>query len=217
MQFDLDHLETPIVYKLLAGCVFPRPIAWITTQAANGDINAAPYSFFNAMGSAPPTLAVGLLADAERGFKDTARNILDTGEFVVNLVSEKLAERMNITAINAPSGTNELDLAGLTTTASSHITPPRITQSPVSFECKSLSAVVTGPTQTIVIGEILAIHIDDEFVLDAERGHLRTEDIGFIGRTYASGYVRTTDRFDLIRPSWQGEEQAAELVNKIEQ
>lgn len=203
MQFDLDQLETPIVYKLMSACVFPRPIAWVTTQNAEGSVNAAPYSFFNAMGSAPPTLAVGLQADSERGFKDTAKNILENGEFVVNLVSEKLAEAMNVTAVDAPNGIDELQLARLGTTPSSHVAPPRIASAPVAFECVSLTALVTGPCQTIAIGRIKAIHVDEAYVKDAERGHLSTLDIGLVGRTFASGYVRTTDRFDLDRPDWQ--------------
>ena len=97
------------------------------------------------MGSAPPTVAIGLLADPERGFKDTAKNILDTGEFVVNLVPERLVQAMNLTSIDAPRGVDELALAGLRTTPSTHVSPPRISDSPVSFECVSLSSVVTGP------------------------------------------------------------------------
>ena len=94
MRFDLDKLAEPIAYKLLAATVVPRPIAWVVTQSTDGQVNAAPYSFFNVMGSAPPTVALGLLADAERGFKDTATNIMATGEFVVHLVPEGLVEKM---------------------------------------------------------------------------------------------------------------------------
>ncbi len=113
MRFDLEGLDPGFAYKLLAATVVPRPIAWITTQDAQGRVNAAPYSFFNVMGSAPPIVAIGLLADPKRGFKDTARNIMETGEFVVNLVPERLVEAMNVTAVDAPTGTDELRLAGL--------------------------------------------------------------------------------------------------------
>jgi flavin reductase (DIM6/NTAB) family NADH-FMN oxidoreductase RutF len=133
MRFDLDQVETAIAYKLLAATVMPRPIAWVVTQGANG-INAAPYSFFNVMGSAPPTIAIGLLADPERRFKDTAQNNLDTGEFVINLVPERMVKAMNVTAVNAPRGTDELSIAGLAVTPSVHIAPPSITDSPVIFE-----------------------------------------------------------------------------------
>lgn len=201
MRFDLDQLDTSIAYKLLAATIMPRPIAWVVTQGAEG-VNAAPYSFFNAMGAAPPTVAIGLLADPERGFKDTARNILDTGEFVVNLVPERLVEAMNVTAVNAPGGHNELDLAGLQTAPSQHIAPPRIAESPVAFECRSLSNVVTGPQQTIVIGQVLAVHVADDCILDAEKGHIDTPKLDLVARSYGSDYVRSQDRFSLDRPFW---------------
>lgn len=201
MRFDLDQVETAIAYKLLAATVMPRPIAWVVTKGASG-INAAPYSFFNVMGAAPPTVAIGLLADPERGFKDTAQNILDTGEFVVNLVPERLVEAMNTTAVNAPRGTDELALAGLGVTPSVHIAPPRITDSPVAFECQSLSSVVTGPQQTVVIGRVLAVHIDDNFVLDADKAYIDTPKLDLVARSYGSDYVRSRDTFQLDRPFW---------------
>src|SRR5438105_15057270 len=113
MIFDMETLEAQNRYKILTATVTPRPIAWVTTLSARGVINAAPFSFFNVMGHEPPTVAIGLLAGSER-FKDTAANILDTGEFVVNLVAESNAEAMNITCIDAPPEIDELTLAGLT-------------------------------------------------------------------------------------------------------
>lgn len=204
MKFDPETLETSVVYKLLVASVTPRPIAWVTTQDSGGRVNAAPYSFFNAMGSNPPTVAIGLLADPGKGFKDSARNILDTGEFVVNLVPDRLREEMNLTAVGAPHGLNELDLAGLDSAPSQVVTPPRIAQSPVALECVTLSAVVTGPHQTIVIGRVVQIHIDDTYVLNAERGHVDAVGLDLIGRSYGSQYIRTRDRFDMVRPTWEG-------------
>ncbi|MGY6537173.1 MAG: flavin reductase family protein [Pararhodobacter sp.] len=201
MRFDLDPETPQISYKLLASTVTPRPIAWITTLSAQGVVNAAPYSFFNAMGHTPPTVAVGLLADPERGFKDTARNIMENGEFVVNLVPEALAEAMNITCIDAPSDVSEMTLAGLQGAPSRHVQPPRIAGAPVSLECVSLSSVVTGPHQTIVIGRVLAVHIADEYVLDAERAHVDTPKLALVGRMHGAGwYTRTQDMFQLSRP-----------------
>lgn len=203
MRFDFDTLGPGIGYKLMTATITPRPIAWVSTLGKSGVVNVAPYSFFNAMGHTPPTIALGLLADPVRGFKDTARNILDTGEFVVNLVPEALAEKMNLTCIDAPSEVSELDLAGLHPEPSTHIRAPRIAEAPVSFECASLSAVVTGPHQTVVIGRILAVHIDDIYVQDAARGHIDTPAIGLIGRMHGSGwYARTGDMFQLDRPVW---------------
>jgi len=202
MRWDLDKVAEPVAYKLLAATVMPRPIAWVVTQSPEGGLNAAPYSFFNVMGSAPPTIALGLMADAKRGFKDTAANILATGEFVINLVPEALVQQMNITAVDAPTGVSELDLAGLATTASVHIRPPRIVASPVAFECAMLSSIVTGPHQTIVIGRVLAVHIDDGFILNPERAHIDTPALNLVARSYGSTYVRSSDTFELDRPKW---------------
>ena len=201
MRWDLDQVDSSIAYKLLAATIMPRPIAWVVTRGEEG-VNAAPYSFFNAMGSNPPTVAIGMLADPERGFKDTARNILDNGEFVVNLVPERLVERMNITAVNAPAEVEELILAGLQTAPSTHITPPRIADSPVSFECRSLSNVVTGPQQTVVIGRVLAVHVKDDCVLDPDKAYIDTPKLDLVARSYGSDYVRSRDTFQLDRPFW---------------
>ncbi len=202
MRWQLDQVPEAIAYKLLAATVIPRPIAWVVTKDGQGRINAAPYSFFNVMGSAPPTIVLGLMADPKRGFKDTARNILDTGEFVVNLVPESLVTAMNITSIDAPTGLNELEMAGLATEPSLHIRPPRIAASPVAFECTALSSVVTGPNQTVVIGRVISVYIDDKYVKNAERAHIATPDLGLVSRSYGSTYIRSQDSFELDRPKW---------------
>jgi len=202
MLFDMDKLEAQNRYKILASTVTPRPIAWVTTLSEQGIVNAAPYSFFNALGHEPPTLALGLLAGKGR-FKDTASNILATGEFVVNLVSEGNAEAMNVTCIDAPPEIDELALAGLTPAASHAVRPPRIAESPVSFECRVLTSLVTGPRQTIVIGRIVCAHVDDAFVEDKERCYIDTRGLRLIGRMHGSGwYTRSSDLFQMDRPIW---------------
>ncbi|MFK7837128.1 MAG: flavin reductase family protein [Sulfitobacter sp.] len=201
MRFDLSPDTPELSYKLLASTVTPRPIAWVTTRGKTGVVNAAPYSFFNAMGHTPPTVAIGILADPEKGWKDTARNILHTGEFAVNLVPETLAAEMNLTCTNAPSEVSEMEIAGLQSAASTHITPPRIAGAPVSFECKTHTVVTTSPEQAIVIGQVLAIHVADVYVIDAERCHIDTPAIGLIGRMHGAGwYTRTGDTFQMDRP-----------------
>ena len=202
MRFDLEQIDPAVVYKLLVATVVPRPIAWVTTINRQGLVNAAPYSFFNVMGPAPPTLVLGLMADAQRGFKDTARNIMESGEFVVNLVPHALVQAMNITAVDAPADISELELAGLEQAACTHVRPPRIAISPVSFECLNHAAIVTGPHQTIVVGRIVAIHVADGYVRDAQRGHIDTPGLDLVARTFGAGYVRTRDTFDLVRPTW---------------
>lgn len=203
MQYDLAKVPEAIAYKLLAATCIPRPIAWVVTEGKAGR-NAAPYSFFNVMGSAPPTIALGLMAAPDRGFKDTARNILETGQFVVNLVPERLATAMNLTSADAPLGVDELALAGLETLPSVHVAPPRIAASPVAYECVALSSVVTGPCQTVVIGRVLAVHVEDRYLKDAGRAHIDTKALDLIARSYGSDYVRTQDTFQLERPTWAG-------------
>lgn len=212
MRFDLDRVETAVAYKLLAATVIPRPIAWVVTKAKDGAVNAAPYSFFNVMGSAPPTIALGLMADPVKGFKDTAQNILETGEFVVNLVPERLVRQMNLTSADAPRGVDELAFASVNTTASSHVAPPRISESPVAFECVSLSSVVTGPCQSVVIGRVLSIHIADRYVLNRDRGHVDTDALDLVARSFGSGYLRTHEGFQLDRPTWAGLSAEAEAA-----
>lgn len=202
MRYDLDRVAEPIAYKLLAATTIPRPIAWVVTKARGGGLNAAPYSFFNVMGSAPPTIALGIMGDPKRGFKDTAQNILDTGEFVVNLVPERLVQKMNLTSADAPREVDELAFAGLETAPSTHVAPPRIAESPVSYECRALSSVVTGPNQVVVIGRVLAVHIEDRYLLNPERAHIDTNALELVARSFGSDYVRTRDTFSLARPTW---------------
>lgn len=202
MLFDMEVLSAKDRYKILTATIVPRPIAWITTLSRAGIVNAAPFSFFNMMGNDPPTVAIGIMPQNGR-LKDTAANILETGEFVINLVAEANAEAMNETCIDAPPEIDELALAGLTPLRSHSVTPPRIGEAPVALECKVLTSLVTGPLQTIVIGRVLNAHIDDRFVIDAERGYIDTPGLKLIARLHASGgYLRSTDLFQMERPSW---------------
>lgn len=204
MQFDMEQLSADKRYKLLTATVTPRPIAWVTSQSADGVVNAAPFSFFNVMGHEPPTVTLGLLRKADGGYKDTTANIMATGEFVINLVSEAMAESMNETCTNAPPEVDELQLAGLSAVPSLAVAPPRIAGCPVSFECRSLSSIVTGPCQVIVVATVLRAHIEDEFLLDAERCHIDTPALKLVSRMHGSGwYARSTDLFQLNRPTYQ--------------
>lgn len=206
MQFDMRALPLLSRYKIINSTVTPRPIAWITTQSAEGVVNAAPYSFFNAVGDDPPLLVHGLLKDPRSGeMKDTATNIVGTGEYVCNLVCEADAEKMNQCSAPAPREISEAEYAGLELAPSVTIKPPRIATSPVSFECRKHSAIDIG-RQTIILGEILYVHIKDEFILDAEKIYLDTPAMKLIARTHGSGwYARTSDQFKLERPAYDPE------------
>lgn len=204
MEFDFATLPRAGRYKLMASCIAPRPIAWITSLSGDGLVNAAPYSFFNMLGDDPPTIVVGMMAHGDARLKDTAANIRTSGEFVVNIVSEDHAAAMNATCINAPPEVSEVDLAGLTLAPSSIVAPPRIATVPASFECRALHIIETGRNQLAVIGEVVFAHVADIFVEDSERLHIDTPAMGLVGRLHGAGwYARTTDRFQLARPTWQ--------------
>jgi flavin reductase (DIM6/NTAB) family NADH-FMN oxidoreductase RutF len=200
MLFDLTQLPPPDQYKLLAATIVPRPIAWVVSQDAQGQINAAPFSFFNAFGAGPPIICIGIGAREPGHPKDTAANIRATGEFVVNLVGHANAEAMNVTAVDFGAGVNELAKAGLTTAASVKIKPPRIVQSPVAMECRRHSIVEFGADRGLLIGEVVAIHVRDDAVLDAKRCHIDTPKLDLVGRMHGAGwYARTTELFNMPR------------------
>jgi flavin reductase (DIM6/NTAB) family NADH-FMN oxidoreductase RutF len=200
MLFDLAALDAQNAYKLLVSTVVPRPIAWITTQDIDGSVNAAPFSFFNAVSGNPPVVAIGIGGRAPGDAKDTGGNIRRTGEFVVNLVSDALAEKMNITAIDFEKSVNELAEAGLTTAPSAKVRPPRIAESPVALECERLVIIDVGTDRSVVLGRVLAIHIADDCVLDPARCYVDTHRLDLIGRMHGGGwYARTRDSFDLPR------------------
>ena len=203
MQFDMPSLSFMSRYKIMNSTVTPRPIAWVTTLSADGVPNCGPHSFFNAMGSEPPLIVLGLMKTPKAlGDKDTATNIRATGEFTIGLVAEADAERMNLTATDAPPEVDELALAGIETLPSTRVKPPIIASCPVSFECRR-DAVLDYAGQTIIVGEVLVTHIRDEFVLDAERMHLDTPAMKLIARTHGAGwYARSTDQFQMLRPAY---------------
>ena len=200
MELDLNGDQARYAYRILAGLVTPRPIAWVTTIDEEGRINAAPFSFFNVFGTRPPILGFAP-GDKEPGIpKDTARNIRRTGEFVVNIVDEACAEAMNQTSTELDHGVSEIELAGLHTTPSTSVAPPRISESPVALECREWSTLEVGQNR-LVIGLIDRVHTR-EGILDPETLLVNTEIYSPIGRMEVpSGYCRTEDRFQMERPS----------------
>jgi flavin reductase (DIM6/NTAB) family NADH-FMN oxidoreductase RutF len=203
MHFDIDEMAPADRYELLLGTVVPRPIALVTTISSAGAINAAPYSLFNVMGHDPAVAMFSVLAHPGGRLKDTADNILATKEFVVNLVSEFVAEAMNITCIDAPPGTNELELAKLKTAPSVKVKPPRVSASPVAFECRFLTSISFGPNQAIIAGEIVHAYVEDQFVSDPVRGLIDTPELKLIGGMHgAKWYAKLSDRFEMERPTW---------------
>ena len=200
MEFDFAALSATDRYKLLVSTVVPRPIAWVVTLDGRGRPNAAPFSFFNAVSQDPPILAIGIGGRRPGDIKDTGNNIRETGEFVVNLVAAVNAEAMNVTAIEFGPEVNELAEAGLTPVPSVKVRPPRIAESPVAMECTLHSMIEFGPDRALVIGQVQAMHVRDDAVLNPERCHIDTPKLDLIGRMHGGGwYARTTERFDMPR------------------
>ena len=188
-------------YKLLIGGIVPRPIAFVSTVSPEGGRNLAPFSFFTVASVHPPVLCfTPLLRGAGGGAKDTLHNVEATGEFVVNIVSEELAEDMNATSGDYQSDVDEFAVSQLTPVASETVKPARVGESHVHFECKLLQVIRFG-TQPLsgglVLGEVLRMHVD-EAVLTA--GRIDPDKLRAIGRMGGPTYTRTLDRFDLQRP-----------------
>ena len=202
MQFDLQGADAPHAYRLLASVIVPRPIALVTTLSPKGQVNAAPFSFFNMMGSSPPVVALGIGDRGPGAPKDSRANIERTGEFVINLVHESLADAMNVCGIDFPADVGELEAAKLTPASSAKVQVPRVEESLVQMECRLASIVEVGDNQ-IVLGEVVFLHVRDEYI-DADSLRVRTEALGLIGRMHGGGwYARTTDLFDLPRKTYE--------------
>ena len=205
---QLAHRE---FYNILISAVGPRPIAWVSSLSASGQPNLAPFSFFNAVCANPPLLAfapamrssknLGAAAGEPAGTpKDTLRNIRETGEFVINVVTFELAETMNLTSGDYDASINEFELAKLASAPSRVVRPQRVAESPVSFECKLRQILDFNPAPdggSLVIGEIVSIHVDDRHL---KQGRLDRNSLDLIGRMGGMQYTRTTQRFEMVRP-----------------
>ena len=189
------------VYKLMIGVIVPRPIAFVSSISSAGVLNLAPFSFFTGISANPPVICFSPMIRGSDGMKkDTLRNIEETKEFVVNVVSEDFAGKMNICSAEFPPEVDEFQVSGLTPVASDLVKPPRVAESHVNMECRLLEIVHVSAKPlggSIVLGAVLRFHVDnalfDDFKIDPDK--LRP-----IGRMGGPSYTRTTDRFDLIRP-----------------
>lgn len=190
------------VYKLMVGAIVPRPIAFVSSLSATGIRNLAPFSFFTGISANPPVICFSPMVRASDGnAKDTLRNIKETREFVVNVVSEPFAVQMNVCSAEFPPDVDEFERSRLTPIASHLVKPPRVQESMVNMECRLVQVVEisTKPLGgSLVIGEVLCFHVSDEifdgYKIDPDR--LRA-----IGRMAGPTYARTTDRFDMDRPA----------------
>lgn len=204
MEIDPALLSQPDRYKLLIGGIVPRPIALVSTLSPEGRPNLAPFSFFNGVGSDPMMLLFCPANKPDGSEKDTLRNCKPTaegglGEFVVNIVSEAIERRMAAAAEPLPYGESEFDLAGLTPAPGRRVRPPRVAESPLSFECRTVQVVRTNPGRAaggnVVLGEVVHIHAAEGLV--NERFHVDAAKLEAIGRMGGLAYCRTRERFEM--------------------
>ena len=203
MIIEPAQQEPRDIYRLMTGLIVPRPIAFVSTLSADGIRNLAPFSFFTAISANPPVVCFApMIRSRDAGLKDTLVNIEATGEFVVNIVSEEIAERMNSASADFPPEVDEFIESGLTPAPSDVVSPPRVAESPASMECTLVQIVHVSRKPlggSLVLGEVVRFHVRDDlvrrFVVDPSK--LRA-----IGRMEGSIYTRTTDRFELVRPVW---------------
>ena len=196
MNYDLEHGPHGQAYKLLVGLVAPRPIALITSLDEKGLLNAAPFSAYNYLCTDPPIVGVGVTNRTGQQFvpKDTARNIRRTGEFVVNVVTEDIAGKMNICATDFPPEMSEVELAGFTTTVSQVVKPPRLAEAHAALECREYTTMEIGRSR-IILGRVVAVYVEDRYV-DPSGPYILADELHSIGRMNGLGnYVRTRDAF----------------------
>ena len=200
MDLNPQDLSPEIRYKLLTGCIVPRPIAVVSTISTNGIANLAPFSYFNIVGHLPMALSFSVAGrKPDQLPKDSLRNVRSpedggTGEFVVNIVVESYVQAMAQSAATLPYEVSEFELTQLTPLPSRVIRPPRIAESPISFECRTIGIVPVG-ISNLVIGEVVHITIQDELI--DERFRIDSDKLQAIGRMAGSLYCRTQERFEI--------------------
>ena len=193
-------------YSTLNAIVVPRPIGWISTLSEEGVPNLAPYSFFNAVAYNPPQVMFAATSShSSGGLKDAVLDAQTTGEFVVNLATWDLRERMNASSVPAPRDVDEFEYAGLTKADSRLVRCPRVAESPVHLECRyirSVEMLTTDPDSpnTVVFGEVIGVHIDDRVLMDGRIDSLKLRPIGRLGYL---DFVEVDSRFSMPRPTWE--------------
>ncbi|MET0759418.1 MAG: flavin reductase family protein [Flavobacterium sp.] len=200
MQFDPQEIDQKSIYKLLTGAVIPRPIGWISSISEDGILNLAPFSFFNAVGDDPPHVMFSTVRTNDSN-KDTLNNVLATKQFVVNMVTEELVEKMNITSQPIPSDESEFDLAGLTPIASIKVKPPRVKESPITMECELVHHYTLENHKfggaTIIIGKVVMLHVDESVLLEDFKINLETYKP--VARLAGSNYSKLGEIFSIKR------------------
>jgi flavin reductase (DIM6/NTAB) family NADH-FMN oxidoreductase RutF len=187
------------VYALMISAIVPRPIALVSTTDGRGGRNLAPFSYFMGVASAPPVLAISTVSRRDGQKKDTLRNIEATREFVVNVVSEPMAEAMNLSSADFPYGHDEFEAAGLTPLPGERVGAPRVSESPVQMECR-LERIVEVGTQpaSLILGEVLLFHVREDVLTD---GLIDVNKLKPVARLGGSDYAHVRDVFSMARPT----------------
>jgi flavin reductase (DIM6/NTAB) family NADH-FMN oxidoreductase RutF len=196
---DASSLDERDAYRLLISVIVPRPIAWVTSVSAAGLVNLAPFSFFNGISASPPLVSIAIgRRGRERTKKDTLRNVEATREFVVNVVTEDLAEAMNLTSGEYPPEVSEVELARLAVVPSDLVKPPRVAAAPIHLECRLVEIHEIGAAPaSLVIGEVLRFHVRDDVTTN---GTVDPAKLKAVGRLGGDAYCRVRDLFEMKRP-----------------
>lgn len=201
IDLRLSELSQQERYKVLSSIVIPRPIALVTALMENGQVNAAPHSFFNAFSDDPPIIALGVALRPDKTLKDTARLALHNREFVVNLVDEAYATRMSDAAIDFPPDVSEVEALGLETLPSTDIKTPRLKDAPFSYECKHMVTLHFSAERAFIVGEVLRVHARDG-LMDPKTLRIDLEAYRPVGRLFGDLYAHQLDTFELKRPPY---------------
>ena len=200
MDFDFDTLARPLRYKLLTSLVVPRPIALVTSVGEAGIVNAAPFSFFNVLADEPPIVILSIEDRTGGPMKDTARNIIERKEFVVNLVDEAIAVQMHGCSNDMPPEVSELEAVGLSGVPSVAVSAPRILEAPAALEC-TLHSDISIDRRRILIGRVRHLHVRDGLV-DPQTLRIDMSVYQPVGRLFANHYCHTGDRFTLQKNAY---------------
>lgn len=202
MELQVSELARQEKYKLLIGCIVPRPIAWVTSLGENGIVNAAPFSYFNVASIEPMMVSVAVMRKPGSVPKDTARNIAANGQFVVNMVDVHNVDVVNQTSSDYPADVSEVEALGLQTSPSTMIEVPRLTASRIHFECKLHQIVELGSpvTSDLIIGEVVHVQVADELY---EAGRIDAAAFSPVSRLAGHTYATLGEMFDRPRPEYK--------------
>jgi flavin reductase (DIM6/NTAB) family NADH-FMN oxidoreductase RutF len=203
VKIDLNDENAREMHHILMSIIAPRPIAWVSTVSESGVYNLAPFSAFCVMSVNPAVVGFNSAAFRDGRKKDTFINIESTGEYVINMVDESLAEAMNITSASFPPEVDEFQEADLTPVKADLVKAPTVSESPVSLECRLRQILKFGEepmTNNFIIGDVLLIHVKDEYYINEEINASALKLIGRLGGRGTDRYCRTTDSFEMQRP-----------------